>query len=155
MSFRVVKHYGHNLGWSCCFRQWRADSHCRYMHGYALAFTFTFEANILDKNGWVLDFGGLNPLKEQLKSMFDHCTCIADDDPELDQFMSLDKKGLIRIGIFTNGVGIEKFAESVWYLGDLFLKEYYPVDVSSRGLRLTQVECHEHEANSAVYRREE
>ena len=152
MTFRVIKHYEPELGWSCCFRQWRADSHCKYLHGYALGFSFTFRADVLDKNGWVVDFGGLRPLKENLMSMFDHCTCVAADDPELDQFMHLDKMGLIRIGIFTNGVGIEKFAESVWYLAELFLKEHYPIDVASRGLRVTQVECHEHGANSAIYK---
>ncbi len=41
--YRSTKMYDHNEGLSCCFRQWRAtDSHCRLIHGYALAFKFVF-----------------------------------------------------------------------------------------------------------------
>ena len=43
MGWQVTKTYGHDLGLSCCFRQWGASSHCRFLHGYALSFSFTFE----------------------------------------------------------------------------------------------------------------
>ena len=36
MIHRATKTYGHDLGLSVAFRQWRADSHCRYLHGYAI-----------------------------------------------------------------------------------------------------------------------
>ena len=36
-------------GLSAAFRQWKADSHCKYIHGYALEFEFEFGANELDK----------------------------------------------------------------------------------------------------------
>jgi 6-pyruvoyltetrahydropterin/6-carboxytetrahydropterin synthase len=41
----VKKTYGHELGLSACFRQHRAKSHCRFLHGYPLSFTFTFAAD--------------------------------------------------------------------------------------------------------------
>ena len=34
--YRSSKTYGHEIGLSAAFRQWRAQSHCRLIHGYAL-----------------------------------------------------------------------------------------------------------------------
>ena len=48
------------------YRQWRAQSHCNLIHGYAMSFHFEFEADTLDARNWVTDFGGLKPLKEKL-----------------------------------------------------------------------------------------
>ena len=31
------------------YRQWRADSHCKYLHGYSLSFKFEFECDELDE----------------------------------------------------------------------------------------------------------
>lgn len=31
--YQSTKTYGHDRGFSCAFRQWRADSHCRLIHG--------------------------------------------------------------------------------------------------------------------------
>ncbi|HEX2555077.1 MAG TPA: hypothetical protein VHL98_15360, partial [Microvirga sp.] len=46
--YRSTKVYDHNEGLSCCFRQWRAThSHCRLLHGYALAFKFVFATHEL------------------------------------------------------------------------------------------------------------
>ena len=57
-----TKKYGHERGLSAAFRQWRAESHCRFMHGYSLEFGFVFGAHELDENNWVVDFGGLKGL---------------------------------------------------------------------------------------------
>ena len=54
------------------YRQWRADSHCNLVHGYALSFYFEFESDTLDVRNWVMDFGGLRPLKDKLEEWFDH-----------------------------------------------------------------------------------
>ena len=58
-------------GYSTCFRQWRADSHCKFLHGYALEFKITF-AGELDQRNWVMDFGGLKDFKLFLEKTFDH-----------------------------------------------------------------------------------
>jgi 6-pyruvoyltetrahydropterin/6-carboxytetrahydropterin synthase len=43
-------------GYSACFRQWRADdTHCRFLHGYAVSFRVWFEGD-LDHRHWVFDF---------------------------------------------------------------------------------------------------
>ncbi len=34
------------------YRQWRADSHCNLIHGYALSFHFEFECDTLDARNW-------------------------------------------------------------------------------------------------------
>ena len=68
-----TKHYGHNIGLSAVFRQPNADhSHCHLLHGYSLAFTFTFGCDELDNKNWAVDFGGLKPLKKWLEDTFDH-----------------------------------------------------------------------------------
>jgi 6-pyruvoyltetrahydropterin/6-carboxytetrahydropterin synthase len=49
MTYYSTKTYDHNEGLSCAFRQWRAkDSHCRWIHGYALAVKFTFGCKELE-----------------------------------------------------------------------------------------------------------
>src|SRR3954468_10702441 len=85
--YRSTKTYDHNEGLSCCFRQWRAvDSHCRFIHGYALAFRFVFATDRLDERNWCFDFGGLKPIRTWLHEMFGHTMIVADDDPEMATF---------------------------------------------------------------------
>jgi 6-pyruvoyltetrahydropterin/6-carboxytetrahydropterin synthase len=56
--YRSIKTYGHNEGLSCCFRQWRAThSHCRLIHGYALAFKLVFATRELDERNGVSILG--------------------------------------------------------------------------------------------------
>ena len=72
MTYKSTKTYGHELGLSCCFRQWRAESHCRLLHGYALSIRLVFEAEELDVRNWVVDFGSLKSLKQMFVDTFDH-----------------------------------------------------------------------------------
>lgn len=58
--FFSIKKYGHERGLSAAFRQWRADSHCKFLHGYSLEFEFEFGAHELDERNWVVDFGGIS-----------------------------------------------------------------------------------------------
>ena len=78
--YKSTKTFGHEIGLSACFRQWRADSHCRFLHGYALAIKFVFAANELDVRNWVVDFGSLKSLKSQLEDTFDHKLLVAEND---------------------------------------------------------------------------
>ena len=71
MKYQSTKTYGNDRGLSCCFRQWRADSHCNLLHGYSLGFRFVFEADTLDERNWVYDFGDCKWIKEFLN----HCKC--------------------------------------------------------------------------------
>ncbi|NBW12461.1 MAG: 6-pyruvoyl tetrahydrobiopterin synthase, partial [Caulobacteraceae bacterium] len=67
-KFISTKTYGHERGYAVAYRQWRADTHCNLIHGYALAFHFEFECDEdrLDRRNWCVDFGGYKSLKERL-----------------------------------------------------------------------------------------
>lgn len=147
--FLVHKTYGHDQGWSCCFRQPKATSHCKTLHGYALAFKITFGAKALDHRGWVVDFGMLTPLKEQLRGLFDHTLCVAEDDPQLPTFQVLDAQGLASLRILP-AVGCEAFAKIVYNLASVFLQAK---GMSDR-VWVEAVSVSEHGANSATYVRE-
>ena len=82
MVFESEKTYTHSQGLSCAFRQWRADSHCKYIHGYALQVKITFRSATLDDRNWVQDFGGLTQLKTWLTEWFDHKMIVAEERSE-------------------------------------------------------------------------
>ena len=142
MKYQVIKTYGNETCHSCAFRQWRADSHCNLIHGYALGFEITFEAEELDDRNWVIDFGDLGVLKKWLKEMFDHTTVVAFDDPNLELFEDLNSKNLIDLRLLEN-VGCEAFAETVY----LFCKMEFEDD----RVKVKSVRVFEHGANSAVF----
>ena len=130
---------------SCAFRQPKAKSHCRFIHGYRLTAKFWFAANELDENNWVVDFGGLKELKNLLQKQFDHTTCISRTDPKLDEFKRLEQAGVCDLRIM-DGVGIEKFAEWCHAAADNFVGV-----VTKLRCRCVRVEVFEHENNSAIY----
>lgn len=144
--FFSTKTYGHEIGLSSCFRQWRADSHCKYLHGYALAVKFVFKADELDHRNWVVDFGSLKSLKQWLQDTFDHKTLVAEDDPMMDYFNTLDSQGLIQM-VLVPATGCEAFAKMIFECTELWLADngYAP------RVRLYSVEVREHGANSAIY----
>ncbi len=145
MKYQSTKTYGNDRGLSCCFRQWRADSHCNLLHGYSLGFRFVFEADTLDERNWVYDFGDCKWIKEFLEDTFGHTLVIASDDPEVELFKGLYEKKVCKLWVLDN-VGCEKFAELVYDYVALTLKEKTEGRVS-----LQSVECFEHGANSAIY----
>ncbi len=145
--FKVTKTYGHDLGLSCCFRQWKADSHCHFFHGYALSFKLIFVADQLDERGWVIDFGSLKPIKQMLEKQFDHTMAIARDDPLLPDMLKIGDLGGCDLVVFEQGVGCERFAEQVGkdVLIWLVREQMFP------RVNLESVECREHGANSAIW----
>ena len=145
-AYQSTKSYGHEMGFSCCFRQWRADSHCRLLHGYALAFKFVFESKTLDVRNWVVDFGGLKPLKAMLQDTFDHTLLVAEDDPKKQVLLDLDRvHGIARV-VEVSASGCERTAELVYQVTEQWLK-----DAGYGHVHLVSVEVAEHGANSAVY----
>lgn len=145
--YRSTKTYGHEVGLSACFRQHKAvHSHCSLLHGYALAFTFVFEAETLDAYNWVVDFGNLDELKNQLRRYFDHKLVVAEDDPQMDHIASLAGLGLADV-IVTQRVGCESFAEIGAQLAHYVLKE---MKMTER-VRVVSCEVREHGANSAIF----
>jgi 6-pyruvoyltetrahydropterin/6-carboxytetrahydropterin synthase len=144
--YRSTKTYDHSEGLSCCFRQWRAtDSHCRLVHGYALAFRFVFATDELDERNWCFDFGGLKPIRSWLHDMFDHTMIVAEDDPHLPDFRSLAEKGLLALRVLPQ-VGCEATAK---YVFDHVAR--FVADQTAGRVWLETVEVREHGGNSAVY----
>ena len=146
MTYYSTKTYGHNIGLSAVFRQPNADhSHCHLLHGYSLAFKFTFGCRDLDNKNWAVDFGGLKPLKAWLEDQFDHKLCLDINDPHLEKFNELEKLDLAEIRL-SDGVGAEKFAEHAFRFADNL------ITVKTDGRCFVEsVECMEHGANSAIY----
>lgn len=147
MKYASTKTYGHEVGLSACFRQWRATSHCNLLHGYALAVRFEFEADTLDDRNWVMDFGSLKPLKAWLQDTFDHKTLVAEDDPHLALFAMLESAKLAEL-VVVPAVGCEAFAGQIFDHTEAWLREAG----HAPRVRLASVEVREHGANSAMRR---
>ena len=141
-----TKRYDHSIGLSAVFRQPNAaHSHCHLLHGYSLAFTFTFGCSELDGKNWAVDFGGLKPLKAWLEDHFDHKVAVDANDPEMETMLMLQNLGLAEIRVF-DGVGAEKFAEHAWRFADTLIRE-----ATDNRCYCVRAECAEHGANSAIY----
>lgn len=162
--FEVTKTYGHDQGLSATFRQWRAKSHCRFLHGYALAVTLTFgcAASELDENGWVMNFGALKPIKQWLQDTFDHKTLVAKDDPCLEFFrqmareetgLSADREWNIHPPLIqlveVERTGCEAFAKMIFEYVNAWLED--PEATHGSKAKLLSVEVREHGANGASY----
>jgi len=144
MKYVSSKTYGHEIGLSCAFRQWKAESHCNKLHGYALAFRFEFQSADLNGQDCVVDFGGLKSLKQQLEALFDHKTLVARDDPQIPLFREMHGVGVLDL-VEVSAVGCEKFAELAWSMAERWLQDQ---GMSAR-VKVRAVEVREHGANSA------
>jgi 6-pyruvoyltetrahydropterin/6-carboxytetrahydropterin synthase len=130
------------------YRQWRADSHCNQIHGYALTFHFEFECDTLDARNWAMDFGGLKPLKGFLEEHFDHCLLLAQDDPH---YHDIKRLGELKIAKITEveKTGCEGLADFLYeYVNTIFL----PMCGKSEAERIwcSKVEVRETDNNMAM-----
>ena len=130
-TYKVVKTYGHDKGFSCAFRQWSAESHCSYIHGYSLGFTVTIGSDKLNEQNWVYDFGDFNFLEDWLREHFDHTLLVAINDPHKDEIKSLNKNKIARI-VEVPEISCEKFAEMTFkFIDNHFDVNDYNVKVLS------------------------
>ena len=177
-KYYSTKTYGTDRGLSCCFRQWRAShSHCSTLHGYSIGIKLIFESETLDEKTWVMDFGGLKAFKDWSEWLFDHTLVVAEDDPNLDDFIRLSKiesretmsplayeRGALCDIRIVPSVGCESFAKQAYDVMNLILqrfkegnsftiagKEYMPRYPVGKGVSLKSVEVFEHAGNSAIY----
>lgn len=132
-------------GFPCTHRQWRAESHCRFVHGYSREFYFEFACHELTQEFWVMDFGGLKEVKSWLEEMFDHTFLASSDDPYLETFQKLDKEGVIQLRVLPNA-GMEGTAKFVYDKVTEMVNE-----MTNGRVWLTKVEVRENEKNSAIY----
>jgi 6-pyruvoyltetrahydropterin/6-carboxytetrahydropterin synthase len=141
-------------GYSTVFRQWKAEgTHCKFLHGYGVSFRVTFEGE-LDERNWVWDFGGmkrakgtidgLNP-KAWMDYMFDHTVLVAEDDPGLSGFNTMDLLKIAQVRIIP-ATGAEQFAKFIYQKLNTFIQE----ETEGR-VRVIKVEFSENHKNSAIY----
>ena len=141
-------------GFSTVFRQWKAeDTHCKYIHGYGIAFKVYFEGE-LDHRNWVWDFGGMKRAKTQIDGMspkewmdymFDHTLIIAEDDPYIKAFQQMNDAKVAQVRIIP-ATGAEKFAEYIYNK----INEFVKIETEGR-VRVTKVKFMEHGKNAAYY----
>ena len=141
-------------GFSTVFRQWKAENtHCRFLHGYGISFKVYFEGELDEKN-WVWDFGGMKRAKtlidgkqpkEWMDYMFDHTVIIAEDDPGMGGWETMNKLGVIQLRIIP-ATGAEKFAEYIYSN----INEFVKTETNNR-VRVTKVKFMEHGKNAAYY----
>ena len=145
-KYKSTKTYKH-LG-PVAYRQWRADSHCNLIHGYALTFHFEFEADTLDVRNWVMDFGGLRPLKQNLEDWFDHTLLVADDDPHRNDLLMLGELGIAKI-TQVEKTGCEGLATWLYeYINTIFLPGYGKEE--AKRIWCCKVEVRETDSNMAM-----
>lgn len=127
------------------YRNPASTSDCFLLHGYCRDFFFTFGAKDLDKQGFVVDFGGLKKVKQWLEEKFDHTVLLQGDDPELGVFYELQDRGVLRLTTLPL-VSCEGIAEFV----GLFVDDYIQ-DKTGRRAHVVSCECRENGKNSAVW----
>lgn len=143
MKYQSTKTFN---GFSTAFRQWKANSHCKYLHGYSLSFKVKFEGK-LDTKNWVMNFDGFDKIKKFLENTFENTTIVEKDDPHLSWFEKAHYDGIIQI-IIMDGVGCEKFAEHIFGLLNYFVSK----ETDGR-VKVIEVECFEDGTNSsAIYK---
>jgi 6-pyruvoyltetrahydropterin/6-carboxytetrahydropterin synthase len=130
------------------YRQWRADSHCNLIHGYALSFHFEFEADTLDARNWVTDFGGLKPLKSVLEDWFDHTLLVAQDDPMREHLLELGRLKLAKI-TEVEKTGCEGISDFLYeYINTILLPSFGASEAER--VWCSKVEVRETDANMAM-----
>jgi 6-pyruvoyltetrahydropterin/6-carboxytetrahydropterin synthase len=77
--------------------------------------------------------------------MFDHTTLVAEDDPGIGGFKTMDSLGIIQLRIIP-ATGAEQFAKYIYDKVNPFILE----ETNNR-VRVVSVEFKEHAKNSAIY----
>lgn len=130
------------------YRQWRANSHCNQIHGYALSFHFEFSCDTLDARNWCMDFGALKSLKSSLEDWFDHTLLVAEDDPMKAELLRLGELKLAKITVVSK-TGCEGIADFLYeYVNTIFLPSFGTGEAER--VWCSKVEVRETDANMAM-----
>ncbi|MEM5877704.1 MAG: 6-carboxytetrahydropterin synthase [Candidatus Aenigmatarchaeota archaeon] len=130
----------------CAHRQFKHSGNCALIHGYSRSFTFIFGCVQLSKEGFVVDYGDLDDLKAHLEYMYDHTLLLDEEDPYLEVFKDLEKKGVLKLRIQPMGPGMEATAKYLCEYGDKLIRE------KTKGRAwVVAVEARENSKNSSLY----
>ena len=132
----------------CAYRQWRADSHCRTIHGYSFSIKLYFGTNDLDVRNWAMDYGGLRELKQFLEGYFDHTLLLAEDDPHMDWYKEAERRGIAKLTILPK-LGCECLADQIYkYVNGIYIPDMLGKSEAER-LWCYRVEVRETQSNMA------
>lgn len=150
MGITITKQFG---PYPFAHRQPNHLGHCHLIHGHNWIFSITFTSKTLDKNGFVIDFGGMRGLKELFETYFDHTLVLNQDDPRLKDITRCLEgtgrgNGLARICLVPN-CGAEGIAQKVEVITRGWLTDCE--EYLRRHVRVTSVTVFEDEKNSATY----
>lgn len=124
VSYKFVSTKEYIDAFPVAYRQYKADSHCNLIHGYAFSMKFYFGTNNLDVRNWSVDYGGLKELKKILESQFDHTLLVDQSDPELETYKLLQSKGLAKLTILPK-LGCEGLADQLYkFVNGVFIPDY-------------------------------
>lgn len=132
-------------GFPCAQRKWRHQGHCKQIHGYSREFTIWFAASERDDNGFVMDFGALDEVRQWLERRFDHTLLLDADDPLLPRLKELEAEGACRLTVLDD-VSMEGSAKFVYDYLDPWVKQ----ETGGR-VWVISVECRENDKNSGIF----
>lgn len=127
------------------YRNHNSDSDCYMLHGYCRDIYVTFGATSLDKQGFVVDFGGLKEFKRWLEDKFDHTTVLQADDPLVSHFRVMESDGFLKLTVLPI-VSCEGWAMYI----SKYLDHYVQQQTNGRAYVL-RLEVRENDKNSAIY----
>ena len=122
------------------------DGHCKLIHGHNWSFEVTFECETCDDNGFVFDFGKLQPVKKTLDDTFDHTLVLSANDPlrrEITEFFAKYEIPNVRV---IDDCSCEGIAKWVYHLVNSYVS-----DVSMNRVHVSKVTVYEDTRNSASY----
>jgi len=148
ISYQYTSTKEYHNAFPVAYRQWRADSHCNLIHGYAFSMKFYFGTNDLDVRNWAADYGGLKELKKTLEDQFDHTLIVAQDDPEMETFKLLQEKNMAKIVVLP-ALGCEALSDMLYkYVNGVYIPEMWGPHEAER-LWCYRVEVRETMSNMA------
>ena len=125
---------------TCSFRQWRAQSHCHFIHTYKISVRVSYYVS--ESTSDSDKFSILSQVVENIKSL-DGKLIIASDDPEKEMLISFAESQLPNSGyVIIDHTGCERMAEHIF--NDLQHK-------LQDSIQMGRVTVMEHEANMGSF----
>ena len=130
MNYKWTSTKEYHQSFPVAYRQYKADSHCNLIHGYAFSMKFFFGTNDLDVRNWAADYGGLRDLKGILEDQFDHTLLVAEDDPHLDWYEEAQRRGIAKLTVLPR-LGCEGLADMLYkYVNGVYICLLYTSDAA-------------------------
>ena len=86
---------------------------------------FYFGTDNLDARNWAADYGGLKELKGVLESQFDHTLLVSEDDPELELYMEMQRRGIAKLTVLPK-LGCEGLADQLYnYVNGVYIPDMW------------------------------